>query len=768
MRSQNKEQIFNSKELNKILPSYLLDEIDKEDKKDFKQKIENELNELSISKESEKKVRNNNYYLILIIQDIKINNSSNNNSFVNKTIKIYNSEKRKNHLKPNNYQNEQKDSKYFPKAQKTNYDSANQDQEKNSEEIFSREKNKNPININSKLLSKIIQNANQKTIIPKEHNMNNNLNGNIYNNLLLNINNIPCYNYNICNYNNNIIMPNNINNYNNLINQISNNDNLFNNDYNNLPFSLNQKLDEDKINLISYNNKINNFNFVPNINPINNSQLGLNINNFHNTSAINNLSDNLFLNYKAIEISNLNSNINYCNSLNETNNYCNNGNQLNNNIKHLNNIQNNFFNNNLNNNIINDNLNNSFKIKNTNNNSPNSSDSTEGNSLTKENNLDTSYTEDFLKFINSLSVPLVKFLCTPKGTLEIQKKLGKPNSESKILLIKALGKEGISTIMKNTYGNYFFQQMIKGADEIIISLIISYISSDFIEISKDSCGTFPVQALLNEISSIKEEQKILNCIKGHEMEMAFHINATYVLQKIVLLFPDIHRIYLNEIILNNFKDLCLDSNGICLIKNFIKTNTLINNKIRINDEIKKNFVVLAESPFGNYGIQYLMDNWNKNELNDIKKKIFENIYKLSVQQYSSNVVEKGIEIFDEESRETMIKKLCFEGSFIILLKNKFGRFVLNKAVNYMRMDLKNEFEIFLINNINNNVYCHKDKNKVKKFLMKINNNNNNKNGFGIDLNNEFLVSKIGSNICNSNFYLKNNENNFFENKSYFL
>jgi hypothetical protein len=67
MSSQNKEQIFNSKELNKILPSYLLDEIDKEDKNDLKQKIENELNELSVSKESKKKVRNNNYYFILII-----------------------------------------------------------------------------------------------------------------------------------------------------------------------------------------------------------------------------------------------------------------------------------------------------------------------------------------------------------------------------------------------------------------------------------------------------------------------------------------------------------------------------------------------------------------------------------------------------------------------------------------------------------------------------------------------------------------------------
>jgi hypothetical protein len=33
MTTQTKESLFNSKELNKILPSYLLDEIDKEENK---------------------------------------------------------------------------------------------------------------------------------------------------------------------------------------------------------------------------------------------------------------------------------------------------------------------------------------------------------------------------------------------------------------------------------------------------------------------------------------------------------------------------------------------------------------------------------------------------------------------------------------------------------------------------------------------------------------------------------------------------------------
>ena len=120
-----------------------------------------------------------------------------------------------------------------------------------------------------------------------------------------------------------------------------------------------------------------------------------------------------------------------------------------------------------------------------------------------------------------------------------------------------------------------------------------------------------------------------------------------------------------EIILNNFIALCLDSNGICLIKIFIKTNTLVNNKKRINDKVTNNFIILAESPFGNYGVQYLMELWKENELKDIGDKILENIHELSLQQYSSNVVEKAIEIFTNENRENILRKLCFENKFFI-------------------------------------------------------------------------------------------------------
>jgi len=442
--------------------------------------------------------------------------------------------------------------------------------------------------------------------------------GNQNQNFSININKVKDSNHNFYNYNN--IISNDINNYNNFINNT-----------NNLSFSLNQNTTNNNINLVQVkNDRINSINFIPNLSQINslNGINGINMNNINEINNICNINNLNSINneFNDINLTNLSQHLSYCNSVNQINTINNaENNIINNNINCISIIQNNFIESNLKNNNL---LNNNFNQNNNNQNTNNNIDlfSNNENLFTSENDLDKTSLEDFIKYLRNLSMPLLEFLCTPKGTLEIQKKLGKSNIENKILLIKLLNKEGLTILMKNIYGNYFFQQLIKGTEEIIISLIISYISDNFIEISKDSSGTFSIQALLNEVSSIKGEQQILNCIKDHEMEMAFNKNATYVLQKMVLLFPDIHRTSLNEVILNNLKDLCLDSNGICLIKNFIKTNTLMRNKTRIIEKIFNNFVILAESPFGNYGIQYLMENWSKYDLNDIKNKIIEKNY----------------------------------------------------------------------------------------------------------------------------------------------
>jgi hypothetical protein len=124
----------------------------------------------------------------------------------------------------------------------------------------------------------------------------------------------------------------------------------------------------------------------------------------------------------------------------------------------------------------------------------------------------------------------------------------------------------------------------------------------------------------------------------------------------------------------------------------------------------------------------------------------ENIFKLSLEQFSSNVVEKAIELFNEEYREKIIRKLCFEGNITNLLKSKFGRFVLYKAINYMKNDLRNKMENNLINNMNNKIYSNKDKNKIKKLLMKLQSQKNMENETSDENNKHLFYNNVSNNF----------------------
>ena len=328
--------------------------------------------------------------------------------------------------------------------------------------------------------------------------------------------------------------------------------------------------------------------------------------------------------------------------------------------------------------------------------------------------------EDFVKYVFSLSMPLKDILCSQKGINEVQKFINKSNIDLIFILLNILNKEGLIKIMKNTYGNYFVQQLILNSNPKIIHCILEYIYDSFVDISKNESGIFALQKLIDEIPTPSDDEiLVLKAIEKHEIEMIYHKYGTYVLQKIVSHIPDNRRIALNEIITNNIKDLALDVNGICLLKKFISSNTIEGDKKIVKDVFKNNILILSQSPYGNYGIQFLLENWKWDDLKEIIEKICENINILSSQQYSFNVIEKLIDISDEISREKIFLKLCFDGNIANLLKNRYSRNVIYKSITYMNENLCKKLEVFLDNCLKSSIYSRKEKNLIKKLLSKI-------------------------------------------------
>ena len=320
--------------------------------------------------------------------------------------------------------------------------------------------------------------------------------------------------------------------------------------------------------------------------------------------------------------------------------------------------------------------------------------------------------DEFNSFLSSLPSEVSDFLCTQKGAREIYKTIQRLSQECKTVLITRLG-TNLVKVMIDIYGNYSCQQLIQSSSPEQITLMLQYIHQHFVKIAKDYSGTHVLQALLDVLSSKEQEKLILSSIKSSELEMAYDINATHVLQKIVVTIPEERRSELNQVILSSLKPLSLNPNGICLVKKFIGSSKGKNNRSQITKIMSKNCVEISQSPYGNYAMQYILDEWGVESCASIVKSIIDNVCALSVQKYSSNVSEKIIELLDDVKKSMCFKQLFFSSKVLSVIKNKYGRYVLQKAIKYMTVEQKKEIKEQLMSI---NVTSQKEKNRLKSFL----------------------------------------------------
>ena len=300
--------------------------------------------------------------------------------------------------------------------------------------------------------------------------------------------------------------------------------------------------------------------------------------------------------------------------------------------------------------------------------------------------------------LNSLENSLTNILCNKNGINQIKNLLKNKKYNTDLIrkIILILNKEnGLQVVFKNIYGNYFIQHLFPKMNSDLIQLTIDLISSDFANIAKTPSGTHCLQELLNYINDSEKEISIIKAIKYKEKEMAFDNYAIYVLKKIISIIPDIKRLRLNNLIIVNAKELSLNANSVFILKTFISTCTIEENKKKILNALKKNFMIISQNPFGNYVIQYILEVWPFKECELIVYEIFNKATELSCQRFSVNIIIKALNLFDVYYKNKLIYLLCFSTNFLKLLKNKYGNFAINKSVENMDNNMKSQLLVYL-------------------------------------------------------------------------
>jgi hypothetical protein len=119
--------------------------------------------------------------------------------------------------------------------------------------------------------------------------------------------------------------------------------------------------------------------------------------------------------------------------------------------------------------------------------------------------------------------------------------------------------------MTDSYANYFCQKFfgyLESEDKLIF---LHNINEHFVMIANNKIGTYPLQAILEQLKSHKERHLVIQSIKSRALEMFYDSQGVHVIEKIIICFDEESINFIYELALANFMKLANNTNGLCIV-----------------------------------------------------------------------------------------------------------------------------------------------------------------------------------------------------------
>ena len=275
---------------------------------------------------------------------------------------------------------------------------------------------------------------------------------------------------------------------------------------------------------------------------------------------------------------------------------------------------------------------------------------------------------------------LYNYIITQKGSRDVQNIIKKVNENDVEILITKI-KNYFSDITIDKYGNYFSRKLIQICLPSQRIQLLESMNNRFVEIANNSFGTHPLQSLIEIINMPEEKKIVLKYILNNESVLALDSRGTHVLQKFISCTKDEERYELNQNLINLIDKLIINPFGVCVLIQLVKHTKDKNITKKIANYItERDPLSFIQHPYANYAVQSLISNTDLSYCDTIIDTIVQNYLSLSMQKFSSNVVENCIKFGKENTVKKIFRNIIEQEKLESLLNNNYGNFVLEKLI----------------------------------------------------------------------------------------
>ncbi|KXS15099.1 ARM repeat-containing protein [Gonapodya prolifera JEL478] len=237
----------------------------------------------------------------------------------------------------------------------------------------------------------------------------------------------------------------------------------------------------------------------------------------------------------------------------------------------------------------------------------------------------------------------------------------------------------LAELMTDSFGNYLCQKMIEVASDEQLMVIIDTVASEIINICLNMHGTRAVQKLIEHVRTPQQTRALVTALGQNPVALIKDLNGNHCIQKcLTRLSPES-----NNFIFNAVTKQCIDvathRHGCCVLQRCLD-HASESQKVQLVTEITYHALTLVQDPFANYVVQYILDLGDTRFTDALVRRFIGNVCLLSVQKFSSNVVEKCIRVADPETRRSLVDELLNKERLDKLLRDSYANYVVQTAL----------------------------------------------------------------------------------------
>lgn len=263
-----------------------------------------------------------------------------------------------------------------------------------------------------------------------------------------------------------------------------------------------------------------------------------------------------------------------------------------------------------------------------------------------------------------IGLTVVERAVTKGGSKQIQREIERCSPKEIEVIVQNV-KGQIAPLMSDTYGNYMCQKLFQICNSVQRLELLEAMEDSLVSIAMDTRGTHSLQILIGLASMTEEEQLYERAFRGHIIRLSRHEFGSHVVQKMAMTLRN--RDFIVRPVTEFVRELSLHQLGLCVVKQLIDSPEVYRSLV-------PHCLELIQDPYGNYAVQRLLEVWGSRCHSEIEAHLSNKLVQLSIQKYSSNVIEQCLSEPDLGTKFAI--KLVKVESLHVLLPNVYGCFVL--------------------------------------------------------------------------------------------